>query len=151
MRAESHAALGNSLCPRLFKLIEDFPRHPLLAEAHLRDGVLDRLPYDLVRQVDQLLRARGELGTNASELLLGGLDLLLPRHLPVGADHLHDLLPLIPHPPPRVRIEGHLHVLSHLAVGEIRGVGGRLLPCLGFLDFFVEDGRALGPVRDTEG
>lgn len=150
LRAKSHTAARDSVIPRLFQLILDLPGQLFLAVAHLRDGVVDSLAYDLMRQMDQLLCARRENRAGAPELLLGELDVLLLGQLAVGADHLHDLPPLISHPPPGVGVKGVLHVFLHLAVVEGRR-GGFLPRLFGALDLLVEDGRALGAARETLG
>lgn len=122
---QPHAAAHNRGVARLFQLVRDLPGEFLLAEAHLREGLVDGLAHDLMREKYQFLCARGDQLAIARDLLLGELDALLLGQLSVGADHLHDLFALVTDPPPRVRVQGSFHVFLHPAVGH-----GRDLPTL---------------------
>lgn len=123
--AEPHAAAGDGEVAGLLELPAHLARHLLLAVAHLRDGLVDGLADDLVRQVHQLLGAGGDQVAAGPDLLLGGADAvppdlarrLLPRPLP---HHLRHLLLLPPDPPPRVRVQRPLHVLADAAGGRGR-------------------------------
>ncbi|KUI55433.1 hypothetical protein VP1G_10743 [Cytospora mali] len=114
--AEPHAPLDDSLVARKVKLVEDLARELLLGELHLRPGLLQRLPADLVREVDELLGGRGQPGRLAQGLPLGALDPLGPRlpapgvQLPRQLPHHHPPLP--PHPAQRVRVHGVPHVVA---------------------------------------